>query len=61
MNIAVINKKLDPSIETIIVPASPDYNFLASRLVKEVAQFGGDLSSLVPEPVEKALYKKIKK
>jgi len=38
-------------IETVFVPTSPAYSFLASSLVKEVAAFGGDVSTLVPEHV----------
>jgi pantetheine-phosphate adenylyltransferase len=36
-------------IETVFVPTSPEWSFLASSLVKEVAAFGGDVSGLVPE------------
>ena len=35
-------------LETVFVPTSPEYSFLASSLVKEVAAFGGDVSALVP-------------
>ena len=42
-------------IETVFVPTSPEYSFLASSLVKEVATFGGDVSSLVPPHVLRAL------
>ena len=35
-------------VETVFVPTSPEWSFLASSLVKEVATFGGDVSSLVP-------------
>jgi pantetheine-phosphate adenylyltransferase len=35
-------------IETVFVPTSPEWSFLASSLVKEVAAFGGDVSGLVP-------------
>jgi pantetheine-phosphate adenylyltransferase len=38
-------------IETVFVPTSPEYSFLASSLVKEVAMFGGDVSRLVPPHV----------
>jgi len=38
-------------IETVFVPTSPEYSFLASSLVKEVAMFGGDVSKLVPPHV----------
>ena len=36
-------------IETVFVPTSPEWSFLASSLVKEVAAFGGDVSGLVPD------------
>ena len=38
-------------VETVFVPTSPEYSFLASSLVKEVAMFGGDVSGLVPADV----------
>jgi pantetheine-phosphate adenylyltransferase len=50
LQMAQMNSSLAP-IETVFVPTSPEYSFLASSLVKEVARFGGDVSSLVPEHV----------
>ena len=38
-------------VETIFIPTSPEYSFLASSLIKEVAMFGGDVSQLVPPEV----------
>ena len=38
-------------VETVFVPTNPEYSFLSSSLVKEVATFGGDVSSLVPASV----------
>ncbi len=58
MTMAAINKKLHPNIETLILPATPEYSFVASRLVKEVAHYKGELSELVPPVVEQALKKK---
>jgi pantetheine-phosphate adenylyltransferase len=49
--VANINKTLYPEIETLILLASPDYAFYSSRLVKEVAQFGGELAAFVPPHV----------
>ncbi|MEU9382837.1 pantetheine-phosphate adenylyltransferase [Streptomyces sp. NPDC048279] len=46
-------------VETLFVPTNPTYSFLSSSLVKEVAQWGGDVSHLVPEPVFEALNKRI--
>lgn len=56
-NIAMMNKKLAPKIETLLLFTDPKYSFLSSSLVKEVAQFGGELSGLVPFEVEQALEK----
>jgi pantetheine-phosphate adenylyltransferase len=46
-------------IETVFVPTSPEWSFLASSLVKEVAAFGGDVSGLVPEYVLGPLLEKL--
>ncbi len=48
---AQLNRKLDPGIESIYMIASPQYSFLSSTGVKEMATFGGDVSDLVPGPV----------
>ena len=50
LQMAQMNSSL-ADIETVFVPTSPEWSFLASRLVKEVATFGGDVSSLVPPEV----------
>jgi pantetheine-phosphate adenylyltransferase len=52
---AQLNRKLDPDIESIYVTASPHYSFLSSTGVKEMATFGGDVSDLVPAPVATAM------
>lgn len=46
-SLALINKKLAPEIETIILPASPELSIVSSSMVKEVARFSGDVSSFV--------------
>lgn len=48
LQMAQMNSSLAP-IETVFVPTSPEYSFLASSLVKEVAAFGGDVTGLVPD------------
>ncbi len=48
---AQLNRKLDPGVESIYMIASPQYSFLSSTGVKEMATFGGDVSDLVPTPV----------
>jgi pantetheine-phosphate adenylyltransferase len=50
-----LNRKLAPDIESVYVFASPDYSFLSSTGVKEMAIFGGDVKDLVPAPVAEAL------
>ena len=50
LQMAQMNSSLAP-IDTVFVPTSPEYSFLASSLVKEVAMFGGDVSGLVPDHV----------
>jgi len=50
LQMAQMNSSLAP-VETVFVPTSPEYSFLASSLVKEVAMFGGDVSGLVPPRV----------
>lgn len=54
LQMAQMNHHLS-GIDTIFIPTSSDSSFLASRLIREVARYGGDVSSLVPEPVAKRL------
>jgi pantetheine-phosphate adenylyltransferase len=56
---AQLNRKLDPGIESIYVIASPHYSFLSSTGVKEMATFGGDVSDLVPAPVAAAMAERL--
>lgn len=57
-NIAAMNKRLAPTIETVILLTDPKYAFLSSTLVKEVARFKGELGNLVPPIVQAALSEK---
>ena len=50
LQMAQMNSSL-AAVETVFVPTSPEYSFLASSLVKEVAAYGGDVSKLVPPHV----------
>jgi len=54
LQMAQMNASLT-DVETVFMPTSPEWSFLASSLVKEVARFGGDVSGLVPEFVHEAL------
>ncbi|MCW2758288.1 MAG: coaD [Nocardioidaceae bacterium] len=50
LQMAQMNSSL-VDVETVFIPTSPEYSFLASSLVKEVAMFGGDVSTLIPPDV----------
>jgi pantetheine-phosphate adenylyltransferase len=50
-----LNRQLAPDIESVYLMASPQYSFLSSSGVKEIAKFGGDVSELVPEGVARRL------
>src|SRR5436309_890085 len=56
-----LNRKIAPDIESIYMFSSPQYSFLSSSGVKELAMFGGDLSELVPEPVARRLEEALKR
>jgi pantetheine-phosphate adenylyltransferase len=52
---ALMNRRLDPAVETVFMMPAETYSYLSSRLVKEVASLGGDVSGLVPPPVARAI------
>ena len=52
---ASANKRLHKNLETVFLTASEKQHFVASRLVKEIARYGGDVSSFVPRTVDKEL------
>lgn len=51
LQMANMNRHLNPGIETVFIMANDAYFYVASNLVKEVARLGGDISDLVPKPV----------
>ncbi|MFP4687356.1 MAG: pantetheine-phosphate adenylyltransferase [bacterium] len=57
---SMMNKRLAGEIETVYMMTGEDHSFVSSSTVKEVARLGGDISSVVPEPVEKMLKQKFK-
>lgn len=59
LQMAQMNASLAPGLETVFVPTAPEYSFLASSLVKEVASFGGDVSRLVPDFVNDRLVRRL--
>ncbi len=54
LQMAQMNRQLS-GIETLFIPTGSQYAYIASRLIREVARFGGDVSDLVPEPVNRRL------
>jgi pantetheine-phosphate adenylyltransferase len=56
-----LNRKMAPEIESIYMFSSPQYSFLSSSGVKELAMFGGDLNELVPQPVAARLEEALKR
>jgi pantetheine-phosphate adenylyltransferase len=54
-----LNRTLAPDIETVYLMASPQYSFLSSSGVKELATFGGNVADLVPADVAKALRERL--
>jgi pantetheine-phosphate adenylyltransferase len=56
---ALMNRNLNPLIETFFMMPSVNYSFLSSKLVKEVCMLGGSLKGLVPQEVEKKLRDKL--
>lgn len=60
MQMAQANKTLDANLDTIFLVPGMENNFLSSSIVKEIALLGGDISGLVPEPVNKYFEKLVK-
>jgi pantetheine-phosphate adenylyltransferase len=58
LQMALMNRRLRPDIETVFMMASEAHSFISSRLVKEVFGLGGNIGGLVPPPVEDQLRKK---
>lgn len=61
MQVAAINQKLNPKVETFFMKTSNEYSYVSSSIVKEAASYGGDIGDLVPDVVEKALREKYRK
>jgi pantetheine-phosphate adenylyltransferase len=58
MQMALMNRRLNPDVETVFMMPTQPYTFVSSRLVKEVVALGGSVHGLVPESVEKRLREK---
>ena len=56
-----LNRRQDPSIESVYLMASPQYSFLSSSGVKELATFGGRIDDLVPDEVARRLQEELRR
>jgi len=59
LQMALMNRKLRPELETVFMMPAEQYSYLSSRLVREIAQLGGSVSHLVPEMVDQRLKEKL--
>src|SRR5208337_4091497 len=58
--LSLMNKSLNPRIETIFLPTDEKYSVIRSSAIKDIAMFGGDISGMVPPNVAKALHEKLR-
>jgi pantetheine-phosphate adenylyltransferase len=61
LQMALMNRRLSPELETVFMMAHEAYSFISSRLVKEVFSLGGPITGLVPPPVEARLQRRLSK
>ena len=59
LQMALMNRRLRPDLETVFMMPAEQYSYLSSRLVREAARLGGDISGLVPELVKHRLQEKL--
>ena len=59
LQMAMMNRKLEPRLETVFMLPGEAYSYLSARLVREIAQLGGPLTGMVPPEVESRLRKKV--
>jgi len=60
LQMALMNRRLAPGIETVFMMPAENYSYLSSRLVKEIAELGGSVTGLVPGVIEKRLKQRFK-
>ncbi len=59
LQMALMNRKIEPRVETVFMMPAEQYSYLSSRIVREIAKLGGPLTGLVPEMVEQRVRQKI--
>jgi pantetheine-phosphate adenylyltransferase len=60
LQMALMNRKLEPRLETVFMMPAEAYSYLSSRLVKEIARLGGSIRGLIPDLVEQRLLEKMR-
>ncbi|HJQ67683.1 MAG TPA: pantetheine-phosphate adenylyltransferase [Blastocatellia bacterium] len=58
LQMALMNRRMEPRVETVFLMAAEEYSYLSSRLIKEVFKLGGSIAGLVPELVERRMREK---
>ena len=61
LQMALMNRSIDPEFETLFLVPSVNYTFVSSRLVKEIYKLGGDIQPMVPPIVDQKLKEKFRK
>ena len=60
LQMALMNRRIEPNVETVFLMAGEAYSYISSRLIKEVFKLGGSIHGLVPESVERRMSEKLK-
>jgi pantetheine-phosphate adenylyltransferase len=58
LQMALMNRRMEPEVETVFLMAAEEYSYLSSRLIKEIFKLGGPIAGLVPELIEKRMREK---
>ena len=61
LQMALMNRRLEPSVETVFLMAGEAFSYVSSRLIKEVFGLGGSITGLVPQYVEERMTQKLRK
>jgi pantetheine-phosphate adenylyltransferase len=61
LRMALMNRKLEPEIETVFLMADEEYSYVSSTLMKQVLMLGGRVAGLIPELVERRMHEKLSK
>ncbi|HET8676516.1 MAG TPA: pantetheine-phosphate adenylyltransferase, partial [Blastocatellia bacterium] len=59
LQMALMNRRMEPRVETVFLMAAEENSYLSSRLIKEVFKLGGSITGLVPELVERRMQEKL--